>query len=1020
MFTHLHVHSAFSMLDGAARLDDLIARAKELDMPALALTDHSLVGAVRFYQRAREAGVKPILGAEVVIEGGGHLTLLAKDSQGYAHLCRLVSSANLRDPSRQSEPFVTKDELATCCAGLIALSGCPQGEVPSLLSAGKRDEAAVAARWYHDVFANDFYLELIKHPESPTSTPVAALAALAKHLRIPCVATNNVHYTRFGGHRLHEVLSCMRANTTLAAYPFPRTTEAYLTSPRQMAALFRDLPQAIKQPMLIAERCNVDLELGKLHVPSFPVSGGETSYSYLCALAFNGAQQLFKPLRHAVLKRLEEELAIINELGMCDYFLLVWDVVTWARQHGVRCSGRGSGADSLVCYCLFITRVDPLAHHLPFGRFLSLERRDPPDIDLDFDSTRRDEVISYIYQKYGPEHVAMVCTVQSFRARGAVRGVAKVLGYSRPEIDVLARELPHMHASDLRNAFATLPELRGSGLDLDQHKLLFDLCEQMDGLPRQLSVHVGGVIVGDGSLAERMPLQWSAKGVIICQLDKDDVEATGNIKLDVLSIRMLSAIQYAIDLLHAAGNPIDVDALPLDDPAVYKLLRSTHTLGVFQLESPGQRELQGRLQPERYFDIVCAVALFRPGPVEGGMVDPFIRRRWNQEPVTYPHPSLEPILKDTFGMILFQEQVLEVAATIAGLTHGEADQLRRAMTHNRSDEEMAKIEGSFISSAVTRGTDREIAERVFATIRGFAAYGFCRAHAAAFALIAYQSAYLKAHYPAEFFAGVLTHMPGFYPAHTLLDEAKRFGVGVLPLDINRSAAIFTVEGGKLRIPLGQVRGLSNPALVAILAARQAGGPFVSLEDFVTRAAVPRSATESLIQAGAFDALERKRSALLWRLPRVLKDGGQQRLPGQWDEEVAQRENTVAEDVATEIDTLGLALSGHPLDYHRDFLQRVGVVDSSRLARLGDGAGVTVAGLVIARMTPPMKSGQRVLFLTLEDQKGLTDVVVFPDVQEKFGRAACFGAVLIVRGILRRMGKRGISVTAYSIIPLVGG
>ena len=665
MFIHLHVHSAFSLLDGAARLDDLLARAKALGMPALALTDHGLAGAIRFYQQARAAGVKPIMGTEITVEGGSHLTLLAKDRQGYGHLCRLVSAANLRDPSRQSEPFVTHDELAHFSGRLIALSGCAKGEVAMLLAQGKDDEAAAAARRYHNIFGDDFYLELINHPCSATSTPVRQLVDLGHSLHIPYVATNNVHYTNFGGHRLHEVLSCIGANTTLDRYPFPRSTEAYLTSPRQMAARFRDLPQAITQSGIIAEQCNVDLGLGKLHVPAFTAPEGETSYSYLCSLAFAGAQQRYRPLHHGVLKRLEEELAIINELGMCDYFLMVWDVVTWAKRQGIRCSGRGSGADSLVCYCLGITKVDPLAHHLPFGRFLSLERRDPPDIDLDFDSTRRDEAINYIYQKYGAERVAMVCTVHTFRARGAMRDVAKVLGYSRHEIDMLARELPHMHATDLRAAYDALPELRDSGLDLDHHKLLFDLCEQMDGLPRQLSVHVGGVIVGDGLLSDRAcPCSGRTKASSSAQLDKDDVEATGNIKLDVLSIRMLSAIQYAVDLLHAAWRrPSTWTNLPLDDPAVYKLLRSTHTLGVFQLESPGQRELQGRLQPDRYFDIVCAVALFRPGPVEGGMVDPFIRRRWNQEPVTYPHPSLEPILKDTFGMILFQEQVLEVAAS---------------------------------------------------------------------------------------------------------------------------------------------------------------------------------------------------------------------------------------------------------------------------------------------------------------------------------------------------------------------
>jgi len=1028
-FVHLHVHTEFSFLDGAARHDELLARAKALGMPALAVTDHGLYGVVRFYQKAREFGIKPLIGCEVSVEAGNqgrrasgdqesgaagdregsyHLTLLARSTQGYTSLCRLLTAAAAGRPATPSyrSPPVAWQHLAEQASDLIALSGCRQGEVPSLIAQGQTEQAVAALRRYQALFgAERFYLELQNYRTPENRVLLRRLAAFGQEKGVPLVATNNVHYLEPLGYRLHEVLAAIRTLTPLEAGSGPRSMEQYLKSPAQMARLFREWPQAIANTQRIAAECQATLPLGQPQLPAFPLPEGETAFSLLYKLAFAGATWRYRPLRPEVARRLQEEVEVIHQLGLSDYFLLVWDIVQFARRAGIRCSGRGSGADSLICYCLGITQVDPLACHLPFGRFLSLERREMPDIDLDCDSTRRDEVLRYVYERYGGERVAMVATVNTFRARGAVREVAKVLGYAPGEIARLTERLPHIPADQIGQAMATLPELQGeAGTEEESLSLLWQMAEQMDGLPTHLSVHVGGVIVGPRPLAETMPLQEAAKGVVIAAFDKDDVEALGFVKLDILSLRSLAAIQYAVELIEQQhGQRPDLEHLPLDDPKVYALLASGQTVGVFQLESPGQRELQRRLLPREFFDIVCAVSLFRPGPVQGEMVEPFLRRRHGQEKATYLHPALEPILKETYGVVLFQEQVLEVAHAVAGFTHGEADLLRRAMTHDRSAEEMARIEGLFVAKAVARGVTEEVAGGIFRQLRGFAAYGFCRAHAQSFALLAYQTAWLKVYYPAEFFAALLTHQPGMYPPGVLLHEARRCGVGVLPLNVNHSSERYTVEQGAIRLSLAQLKGMSRPALCAILQARETGGPFVSLRDFCQRVRLERPIMEDLIRAGAFRSLEASSTrSLLWELPRLFREDNNP-IPGMPPAALPSFPLTMQEEFQTETSLLGFSPENHPLDFYRAELRQRGVVRSGELAHLANGMRVEIAGQVVGWQTPPTKSGQRVIFLTLEDEDGLIQVVIFPRAQERCVPALYSSSLLLAQGTVQRRG-----------------
>lgn len=1089
-FTHLHTHSNFSFYDGAAPVDELVQAARDHGMSAIALTDHnSLAGAVRFFQSAIEAGIRPIIGVEFTVEPvrpdlleaperPPHIVLLAENNEGYSNLCRLVTAARLGEARRESafseaykqvdrdNPLLRQESLRQHSDHLIALTACrKRGEIPNLLGRKLYGEAREVAEYYLALFGPEhLFIELHNHLlPRPHSRLRHRLADLAARLDLQCIATNNVHYVRKESYRLQDVLVCMGARQTVDE-PNPDrrpNAEYYLKSSRAMSELFADQPEAVENAGRIAERCTWELDLETFHFPAFDVDalretagvppeetgscGGdyplprddETPRSYLRRLCEHGARRLYGHVTGEVRERLEHELAIIEEKGLSDYFLIVWDIVRFAREQKIRCTGRGSAGDSIVSYTLGITMADPIANDLLFERFLNPERRNMPDIDVDVDTRRRDEVTKYIYDKYGAERVAAVCTVNTFRARSAIREVGKALGFSEEEIGKLASVFPHIRAADIREAIANYPEVRDADLNVEDKQLLLELCRELSGFPRHLSVHVGGLLIGTRPLTEMVPLELANKGIVIGQFDKDDVEALGLVKMDILGLRIHSAIEDALDHIERReGRRPDLDALPLDDEPAYRLLRETRTVGLFQLESPGQRNLLGRTQPTEFEDIVANISLFRPGPVQADMITPYVLRKHGLQQTTYAHPDLQPILESTFGVVIYQEQVLRIAHAIGGFSLGEADVLRRMMTKDITPEDLEEVQERFMLRAGERGISPETAEEIFGMIRGFAAYGFNKAHAACFGKISYQTAWLKAHYPAEFMAGILSSQPmGFYPPRTVAEDAKRHGCGILPPCVNRSSDRCLVEyagnpTGDIRLGLWMVRGLQERSVERILAERERGGPFTSLEDFCVRTSTPQPAVENLILARAFAFTGLSVQELMWRLGALPDDvvadrRGRRSSPtltyDETDDLVSMLPSldpmTEVGRVAADLHILGVSTTRNAFSFWRERLAEMGVTPSVKLLDHKDGDRVRVAGIIVARARPPTRSGRTAIFISLEDEYGLVDVAVFEEAYERCGRALYTSPVICVEGKLTRLGRLDLSVTADNVIGL---
>lgn len=1015
LFIHLHVHSPFSFLDGASPLERLIDRAAQLDMGALALTDHDNVcGAVRFHRLTQAKGIKPIQGVEITLAGGQHLTLLAKGPGGYANICRLITKAHLDNP--RGAPQITREDLALQKEGLIVLSGCRRGPIAALLLQGDYDGAKELTQWYKKTLGQDFYLEL-PPPHLPGGRRLnRLLVELGELLGIPLVATGNVHYAVKADYPICDLLTCLRTGTTLEdVHPLRRLNgEEYLKSPQEMKALFADHPQALNNSYRIAAACEPSLELNRNLFPRFPAK--EKASHLLRRLVWEGAHRRYGRLSPAVRHRLEHELSIIEQLDVADYFLVVWDVARFARSQGIRYAGRGSAADSAVAYCLKITEVDAIARGLLFERFLSLERAQRPDIDLDFDARYRDLVANYVYDKYGSDRVASVCTFNTFRARSAIRKVGKALGFAPEELDLLAKRFPHIPADAIEPALGHFPEL-GFLKREKRYELLWRLCAAVAGLPRFIGTHLGGLVISGIPLVQITPLQQAAKGVLITQFDKDDIEELGFIKLDLLSLRTLSVVEDAVCAINHLDDDFSYPDIPLDDEKTYQMLGRGETVGVFQLESPAQRALQARLGADNIEDIVSSVALIRPGPIKGDMVEPFIARRQGKEETEYLDPRLEPILAKTHGVILFQEQVLEIAISVAGFSPGEADNLRKVLSSLRSQRELDELGRQFVARAQANGMDAPTAEAIFSLIAGYAGYGFCEAHAAAFGTTAYKTAYLAAHYPAQFFAALLSHQPmGFYPPHTIRLEASRRGISFLPVDINQSGPDYLPGQGTIRISLGQVKGIGALHLEAILQARQAG-PFTSLKDFCRRVELPQHIVMNLILAGAFDNLHPNRRALLWQL-RKGPDRGE--LPGLAMPPPQIDDFSPYQKFLYEYSILGLTAGGHLIGYLRPQLKKRGILTRAQLESYPSGKKVQVAGLAIRPHRPPTKSGRTVVFLTLEDETGLLDITVFEDVYQRFGHLLFSCPALIVEGTIQRRGAGlGIIARRVEALPLKG-
>jgi error-prone DNA polymerase len=1032
-YVELHAHSCFSFLDGASQPDELARRAAELGHVALALTDHdNLCGSLAFAHAARDAGVRPITGCELTLAGGAHVTLLAEDATGYANLCRLVTAAHAGD---RLAPAATLEQLEAHAEGLHCLSGCARhGAVAAPVAAGRTREAEAVARRLLRAFGDRFSLELQRPRGRGDARRNRLLAELAAALGVRAVATGDVHAHTPRRALLQDVLVAIRLNTTVDACERERrgNHEAVLRAPAETAALFD--AGAVRGAREVAERCRFDLtqDLGYSY-PDFS-GAGEPAQAILARLCREELECRYRgsPLAHEARARLDEELALIEHHRLAGFFLLHRDILLMARDAAVAVRGasaarrllppgrgRGSSVGSIVCYLIGLSHVDPVDARLFLGRFLSRELASVPDIDLDFPRDVRERLIVDIIDRYGPEHAALVAAFPTYRARGAVRDLGKALGLPAGEVERLARTADAWGAAGAEglaglDARHTAPRWRAFRF----------LMDEIAGLPRHISQHSGGMVIASRPLVELVPVIPAAmEGRLLCQWDKDSCSDAGFLKIDLLGLGMLSAVEECVDLIaRTRGETLDLSRIGFDDPAVYREIRDADTVGVFQIESRAQMQSLVQTEPENLDDLTVQVALVRPGPIVGDAVNPYIRLRRERRvdpdtPVPYDHPLLEPVLRDTLGVIVFQDQVLEVAIALAGFSTGEAEALRRAMSRKRSREALASHWERFRAGAAANGVDEATAEHVFTKVIAFSEFGFPKSHAAAFAILAYQSAWLHRHYPAEFACSLLNAQPmGFYPPATLLRDAERRGVAALPPDVNLSEPKCTVQGGALRIGVGYVKDVGAAGAEALTAERRAEGPFADLGDLVRRSPLERDALAQLVRAGACDAFaggDRRR--LLWELrlhrapagPRAAKQlalpldaAPAPRLAGQtpWERMVADHE------------TMRLSTGPHPMALLRPSLPSSH--RTSREVRVDPhGSATTISGMVIARQRPGTAKG--VVFLLVEDEHGMVNVVVPPPVYRRDRLAVSTEPLVAVHGRLERR-MRTLNVVAERV------
>jgi len=1032
-YTELHAHSNFSFLEGASHIEELVLRARELGYEALALTDHDgLHGAMEFAQCARAWGLRPITGAEVTLASGHHLTLLCETPRGYANLCRLLTHAHLEH--ERGEPRIEPEVLARHTEGLIALSGCRNGEVPSLTARGRHQEAEEAARRYKRWFGREnFFVELQNNLVYGDVARNRALADLAEHLRLGVVATGNVHYHARERHRLQDVLTAIKNRATLDASHRQRreNSEYYLKPPAEMVELFSDYQGAISTTVRIAERCSFDLTRDlDYRFPDYPVPEGETPDSYLRKSCLREASLRYPRLTTEIEERLDKEMGLVERHGLAGFFLIHEEILQLAQEvarelrgrshHGPPGRGRGSSVGSLICYLIGLSHIDPIANNLFLGRFLNEEMASVPDIDLDFSRDIREKLILRIYEHFGSEHVGLVATFPTYRLRSAVREVGKALGLPPAELDRLAKASEGGSARSIREEMGRLSHYRDK-VNASPWRHLAELAEQIAGFPRHVSQHVGGMVISSKPLVEMVPLEQSAMpGRVLIQWDKDSVDDARMIKIDFLALGMLSAVDETLDLIEEhRGKRIDLSRIDFKDERVYDSICAADTMGVFQIESRAQMQTLPRTRPRSLEDLTVEVAIIRPGPIVGGSVNPYINRRMGREPVTYDHPSLEPVLGETLGVILYQEQVLQVSMALAGFTAGEAEGLRRAMSRKRSREAMEKIKAQFIDGCLRNGVSSPVAEKVFKQIVGFAEFGFPKAHAAAFGLLAYQTAWLRFYYPAESLCALFNAQPmGFYGPHVLVNDGKRHGVEALAPDLNQSSANCKIDNGAVRIGLRYVKGLSETTAREVATSPDA--PYCSLSDFLERTRLKREQVENLIACGAFDCFGLERRELLWQLGLLFRPEGRNGRQRQLALALPVEQDMVSlppmndwDRMVADYAILGLSPGHHPMAYLRSDLHE-GIVPSHMLESLPDGAPVQVAGMVVCRQRPGTAKG--FVFLVLEDEFGVTNLVVKPDLHDRQRSLVRGEPFLIAQGKLQR--RDGIvNVIAQRFTPL---
>jgi DNA polymerase-3 subunit alpha len=1034
-FVHLHVHSHYSLLDGMGRIPDYLDKAKELGMEALAITDHgTMYGVIEFYKEAKKRDIKPIIGCECYIAPRKltdkaakidikpfHVVLLAKNNKGYKNLLKLTSIAHLE--GYYYKPRIDKDVLREHSEGLIALSACVHGEVANAILNSTYDNAKKIAQEYVDIFGKDhFYLELQDHPDFPEQkTANDGLIKIAKELDIPLVVTNDIHYANKEDAEAQDILICLQTGKLVTDEDrMKMTSDNSMRDPKELAKAFKDVPEALENTVKIADMCNLELELGGIIIPDFPVPKGETLRSYLEKKLNEGLKKRYGTLPKEYRDRADYELSVIERMGYEGYFLIVADYVNWAKDHGIIVGpGRGSGAGSIIAYALKIVDIDPMKYNLLFERFLNPDRISMPDFDIDFADDRRGEVIEYVTEKYGKDHVAQIITFGTMKARNAIRDTGRVLGFPYAEVDRIAKMVPEVLGIKLKDAINESQELRGEYTSDSKIRHLLDLAMKLEGVARHSSTHAAGVVISKEPLVEYAPLQKAVKGDISwqTQYEMHAIEDIGLLKMDFLGLSNLTIIKNTLRIIRKVyGEEIDIYTIPMDDKKTFNLLSKAETTGVFQLESAGMKRYIKDLKPTVFEDIVAMVALYRPGPMQ--FIDEFIACKHGKKNIKYLHPKMENALKNTYGVIVYQEQVMQMTKDMAGFTGGQADTLRKAMG-KKIKELMVKVGKEFVQGCEKNGVDRKIAETLYQQMQDFAQYAFNKSHAACYALIAYWTAYLKAHYPNAFMAALLTSDYGNIDRITIeIAECQRMKIEVLPPDVNESFAEFAVvkETGKIRFGLSAIKNVGMGVIEAIQEARKEGGKFKSIEDFAKRVnsgELNKKVLESLIKCGAFDSILPDRAKLLTNMERILSFAGQSQghhANGQIDlfgangvelpplklekplVEVSNRER-----LNWEKELLGIYISEHPADEFQETFLRNGAKPISDINEELSGLTAQIGGVVTGIQKITTRSKENMLFVTFEDSTGQTELLIFPKLLKDNGELWQIGKILFVTG-----------------------
>ena len=1063
-FVHLHLHTQFSLLDGANQIEPLVQQIKGYGQPAVAMTDHgNMFGAIEFYRKAKEIGVKPIIGCEAYMALGSrhakkdsglahndyyHLILLARNRAGYQNLIKLVSKAYLE--GFYYKPRMDKELLKEHHEGLIALSGCLSGEIPYLIGQKDMAGALAVAGEFQEIFGKEhFYLEVQANGLDHQRIANAGLMEIHRKLGIPLAGTNDCHYLKKEDARPHELMLCLQTGKTLsdpARMKFD-TDQLYVKSTEEIAPAFAEFPGAVSNTCRIADHCELELTLNKTHLPQYKAPEGYTRESYVEHLAVEGLRSRLaerpSTIPGAVYEqRLREELLVICSMGFAGYFLIVWDIIRFARSRGIPVGpGRGSAAGSLVAYALRITDLDPLVYTLLFERFLNPERVSLPDIDMDFCMDRRSEVLNYVIEKYGSDHVAQIITFGTLGAKAAIRDVGRVLEMPYADADKVAKLVPNQLNITLEQALEAEPRLKEL-VDTDAKvRELMSIARSLEGLARHASTHAAGVVISEGPLTDHVPLYKGANDEIVTQYSMGDVEKIGLVKFDFLGLKTLTMIRRAETLINegrAGQPPLSVEGLPFDDAKTFALLSSGKTTGIFQLESSGMRDLLTGFKPDRFEDIIAIIALYRPGPMD--LIPDFIKRKQGKVPIAYELPELEPILKDTYGVIVYQEQVMAIANTVAGFSLGQADILRRAMG-KKKPEEMEKLRVKFLEGARQKHIAEKKAEKLYELIQKFAGYGFNKSHAAAYAVVCYHTGYLKAHYPTEFMAALMTSDMGNQDKIVgYFTECRDLGIKVLSPDVNESQKNFAVVDGAIRFGLAAIKNVGEGAVDSVLAIRAESGRFTSFFDFCRRVdlhKVNKRMLEGLIKAGAFDSLGAKRSQLMAMLDQAIEDGAS----AQREREMGQT-NIFGEDgdgngtghahveptfpnlpewdqaqcLKYERELTGFYITAHPLARYEATIHALATATTTGITEFSDGKEVRLCGIIAGVKTMLTKKGDRMAYVTLEDLQGTVEVIVFPDLFKTAGELIAAERLIRVTGTIDR-GDKGTKIRGVKIEPL---